>query len=193
MPRLMSIAKKLIAEAFADMTPRGGFVVVSPSPKVNRTELICWAIDHYAGKAESSDAVRVLYVGSDPQLLKQTKVNLESTLFRVRHRRGWHLIVPAGSPALPKLAEFTYITTPMVKQFAGDFPPGIDLIVLDERHANEMAQLVSFIESAAPLATLVVTGRDFHQGNPWQRFGEPLVLRGPAQTPPRPATTESTD
>jgi len=192
-PSLMDTAKQRLTEVFTDET-RNGIVVATMSAKnVNRADLIAWAMDDFAGDPDPSDSkpFRSLYVCSQPDVLDRVQKALQKVRRRNTSKRADDRVISAQASTLPPLREFTFLRLRTLLRLDDQFvPASLDLLVLDERQPGEMDMLAPFVLGVQPLLTIMVMTREPTAGHPWERFGEPLILRGPAQTPAAPAPAE---
>ena len=185
MPSLMATAKERLNEAFRDES-RAGIVLVAASPSVKRLGLLAWALDEFAGDPDPSDPFNALYVCGQPQLLERMRDTLRRIRYRSTRTNPNDLVISRRATTLPPLREFNYASLRVVQRFSEAFPTGLDLVVLDAYHPGEMDELAPFIARVQPLLTIVAMRRERERNtnNPWKHFGKPVVLRGPAQTPP---------
>lgn len=185
---LLEEAKRRILAAIDD-EKRKGIYVVSPSRNVDRLDLIVQVVDECAGAPEyGEDDFRTLCVSRDPTRLERIRTGIrrrrkKSSAPR-RPLQDYVYSGPQSTVAQPR--ELSFVTKHLLQELAPRFPPqSVELLVLDELQPHEMARLVSSVERVGPLFTLLMATCEPPADSPWLPIlGEPVVLRGPAYTPP---------
>jgi|GEM_PF-4464228 len=189
MVSLMDMAKQHLDTVVFPDEKRTGVVIVTSSPSVNRVDLTAWIMDEFAADPDPNDPFRALYITSQPDVLERTVVALRRVRYKSTGIKADDLVITPKATTLPRLREFNYVKLRSLSKLIGQFATNsLDLVVIDERSANEMDPLARFIDRVKPVLTVVMTNHTPPARNPWTHFGKPLILRGPAQTPPTSAT-----
>lgn len=177
MAPLLAQAQQLIGAAFDDEACPGLTLVMSAAP--SRIAIAAWAISECAGNPNTTeDDFRALYVATQNSLLTQVQRKLRDIRAAAGQRPLKDRVFEVRGRQLPRLhlANFATINT-LVR--AGDrFPTdSIEMLVLDERTANEMTRLRPFTRQANPLFTLVITSHQPGAAWPWTHLGEPKHIQ----------------